>query len=135
VIDLLGVEARRRTVDLVLDISDGKHRIVGDPDQLQQLTLNLVRNALSATPKGGTVRVGIVGTTLSVRDTGPGITSDIQSRLFEPFFTTRASDGGTGLGLAVVRAIVNEHHATIDVRSEPGHGAEFVVSFPEVPGG
>lgn len=132
VIDLLAVEARRRTVDLVLDIGDGPHQIIGDPDQLQQVTLNLVRNALSATPKGGMVRVRIAGTTLSVRDTGSGIDGATQTRLFEPFFTTRALDGGTGLGLAVVRAIVNEHHATIDVRSEPGHGAEFVVSFPEV---
>lgn len=132
VIDMLGVEARRRTVDLVLEIGDGTHQIVGDPDQLQQVTLNLVRNALNATPKGGTVRVRIDGTILSVQDPGPGIDGNTQARLFEPFFTTRASDGGTGLGLAVVRAIVNEHHATIDVRSEPGHGAEFVVSFPEV---
>lgn len=132
VIDMLAVEARRRTVDLVLEIGEGKHQIIGDTDQLQQVTLNLVRNALNATPKGGTVRVRIDGTTLSVRDTGPGIDSETQKRLFEPFFTTRATEGGTGLGLAVVRAIANEHHATIDVRSEPGHGAEFVLTFPEV---
>lgn len=132
VIDMLGAEARRRTVDLALDIIGGNHQLVGDADQLQQVTLNLVRNALNVTPKGGTVHVRIDGTTLSVRDAGPGIDTATQGRLFEPFFTTRASDGGTGLGLAVVRAIVNEHHATIDVRSEPGHGAEFVVSFPPV---
>lgn len=132
VIDMLGLEARRRTVELVLDVTDGPHQIIGDPDQLQQVTLNLVRNALTATPKGGTVSVRVDGTKLSVRDTGPGIDADTQARLFEPFFTTRATEGGTGLGLAVVRAIANEHHASIDVHSEPGHGAEFVVSFPEV---
>jgi signal transduction histidine kinase len=52
----------------------------------------------------------------------------MQANLFEPFFTTRASEGGTGLGLAVVRAIVTEHGGTITVSS--GHGAEFIVSFP-----
>jgi signal transduction histidine kinase len=70
------------------------------------------------------------GVRLAVRDTGPGIDAETQARLFEPFFTTRASQGGTGLGLAVVRTIVNEHRAKIDVRSELGRGAEFVITFP-----
>jgi signal transduction histidine kinase len=67
---------------------------------------------------------------LVVRDTGPGIDRATQAQLFEPFFTTRATEGGTGLGLAVVRSIVEEHRARIDVISEPGSGAEFIVSFP-----
>ncbi|HEY6177465.1 MAG TPA: HAMP domain-containing sensor histidine kinase, partial [Kofleriaceae bacterium] len=74
-----------------------------------------------ADPEHGQVR-------LVVRDTGPGIPPEMQGRLFEPFFTTRAAEGGTGLGLAVVRAIVVEHGGTISARSEAG--AEFVVSFP-----
>jgi signal transduction histidine kinase len=134
VIDLLGNEARRRQIQLNLETCEGTHEIVGDLDQLQQVTLNLVRNALSATPAGGriTVRVDRANdlVRLTVRDTGPGIDRETQTRLFEPFFTTRASEGGTGLGLAVVRTIADEHHATIDVISEPGGGAEFVVSFP-----
>jgi signal transduction histidine kinase len=68
---------------------------------------------------------------IRVRDTGAGMDEAVQARLFEPFFTTRAAEGGTGLGLAVVKAIVEEHHATIDVISEPGAGAELVVTFPE----
>jgi signal transduction histidine kinase len=136
VIDLLAGEARRRGVSLALDVSEGSRRIVGDTDQLQQVTLNLVRNALHVTPSGGTVQVRIDHTDgrvrLIVKDSGPGIDSEAQTRLFEPFFTTRASSGGTGLGLAVVRSIANDHHARIDVRSQAGQGAEFVVSFPEV---
>lgn len=134
VIDLLAGEARRRKVTLELETDEHSHDIIGDVDQLQQVTLNLLRNALAATPAGGTitVRVDRVGESvrLVVRDTGPGIDRDTQARLFEPFFTTRAAEGGTGLGLAVVRSIADEHRAKIDVYSEPGSGAEFVVSFP-----
>jgi signal transduction histidine kinase len=138
VIDLLAGEARRRGLTLELETDAGSHEIVGDIDQLQQVTLNLVRNAMTATPAGGRVDVRVDrlvdrlgdAVRLVVRDTGPGIDRATQAQLFEPFFTTRASEGGTGLGLAVVRSIVEEHRARIDVISEPGSGAEFIVSFP-----
>lgn len=146
VIDLLAGEARRRGVELVMEVDERPHRIEGDRDQIQQVALNLIKNALAATPRGGTITVRIdhpagppgggphAGEVrLCVRDTGAGMAPEVQARLFEPFFTTRASEGGTGLGLAVVRAIADEHHARIEVRSEPGRGAEFVVSFPPLP--
>jgi signal transduction histidine kinase len=142
VLELLDGEARRRSVALELAVDDGDHTIDADEDQLQQIVLNLVRNALAATPAGGRITVRIERATeaatqaatersrvrLIVRDTGPGIPPEMQGRLFEPFFTTRASEGGTGLGLAVVRAIVTEHGGTITARSD--RGAEFIVSFP-----
>lgn len=134
VLELLDGEARRRGVALDLQLDGAEHVIDADEDQLQQIVLNLVRNALAATPRGGriTVRVESGGdpreVRLIVRDTGPGIPSEMQARLFEPFFTTRASEGGTGLGLAVVRAIVAEHGGTIAASSD--RGAEFIVSFP-----
>jgi signal transduction histidine kinase len=96
--------------------------------------LNLVRNALAATPSGGRITVRAeaqaapAAVRLIVRDTGPGIPPEMAARLFEPFFTTRASEGGTGLGLAVVRTIVAEHGGTITATSD--HGAELIVSFP-----
>ena len=132
VLELLSGEARRRGVALAFETDDGDHRIDADADQLQQVVLNLVKNALAARPTRVLVRIERVGelVRLIVRDTGTGITADMVPRLFEPFFTTRASEGGTGLGLAVVRAIALEHGATIAVESEPDHGAEFVVSFP-----
>ncbi len=134
VIDLLGGEARRRGVALAIEVDGEAHAIDGDRDQIQQVALNLIRNALASTPREGkvTVRVDRVheSVRLSVRDTGSGIDAETRARLFEPFFTTRASEGGTGLGLAVVRAIADEHKAKIDVYSEPSGGAEFVVSFP-----
>jgi signal transduction histidine kinase len=134
VLEMMEPEARRRGVRLELETTNDPCEIVGDVDQLQQVALNLVRNALTVTPRGGVVKVRVDRVRdvvrLSVKDTGCGIDRETQARLFEPFFTTRASDGGTGLGLAVVRAIVDEHHAKIDFVSEPGAGAEFTVSFP-----
>ena len=134
VIDLLGPEARRRDISLAIAAPARAYPIHADVDQMQQVALNLITNALAATPTGGTVTVAIdrVDKTiqLAVRDTGCGIPSDMQARLFEPFFTTRAAEGGSGLGLAIVRAIATEHHATIEVRSKPSLGSEFVIAFP-----
>jgi signal transduction histidine kinase len=134
VLELLDREARRRGVALELQLDEADHVIDADVDQLQQIVLNLVRNALAATPGGGRITVRIEtqreppGVRLIVRDTGPGIPPEMQANLFEPFFTTRAAEGGTGLGLAVVRSIVADHGGTITVRSD--HGAEFTMSFP-----
>jgi signal transduction histidine kinase len=138
VLELLDGEARRRGVAIETRFDDSDHVIDADADQLQQIVLNLAKNALAATPSGGriTVRVETADAAageprrvqLIVRDTGPGIPAELQAKLFEPFFTTRAAEGGTGLGLAVVRAIVAEHGGTIAASS--GSGAEFTVSFP-----
>jgi len=133
VLDLLAGEARRRGLTITLH-EERAPQIIGDVDQLQQVTLNLVRNALNATPPGGTITLRIAPrggfVELAVRDSGPGIEEPTRAQLFEPFFTTRALDGGTGLGLAVVRSIIDEHGASIEVVSAPGQGAEFVVRFP-----
>ena len=138
VLELLDGEARRRGVALDTRFDAADHVIDADEDQLQQIVLNLVKNALAATPSGGRITVRVeaqrasasepAAVRLVVRDTGPGIPPEMAARLFEPFFTTRASEGGTGLGLAVVRAIVAEHGGTITATSDGG--AEFVVSFP-----
>ena len=140
--ELLSQEALRKEVRLEFT-ADPSLEIEADPDQLQQVVLNLVTNALIATPPGGTVSVaweprhhtGADGdkhdtVRLVVEDTGHGIRPEIRERLFEPFFTTRTRDGGTGLGLAVVRAIVTEHHGDITVESEAGQGSRFLVELP-----
>lgn len=132
VLELLEGEARRRGVTLALERDAGRHVVDADADQLQQIVLNLVRNALAATPSGGRIAVRVeragAEVRLIVRDTGPGVPPELRTRLFEPFFTTRAAEGGTGLGLAVVRALVTEHGGTITASA--GAGAEFVVSLP-----
>jgi signal transduction histidine kinase len=144
VLDLLALEARRRGVTLHLEAPEALPEVEGDHDALQQVILNLVNNAMGATPAGGSVVVclgrgalpGVEGggdrpaLSLAVVDQGGGMPPEILERLFEPFFTTRAAQGGTGLGLAVARGIVNEHAGRITVSSEVGAGTEVLVLLP-----
>jgi len=106
--------------------------LVGNADQLKQVVLNLIVNAVQAMPSGGTLTVRTWQTDqnvfMSVEDSGVGITPEVQSRLFTPFFTTKAD--GTGLGLALSDQIVQEHGGRIAVESEPGQGATFTIAFP-----
>lgn len=108
--------------------------IWGDPNQIQQVLLNLFVNAFSAMPEGGTLAVKIAAwgkdsskASLSVTDTGHGIPQENLTRIFNPFFTTRP--GGSGLGLAIVHKIVEEHGAEIHVKSELGKGSTFKIVF------
>ena len=106
-----------------------------DRAKLRQAVFNLVKNAVEAAGPDGAVEVE-VGTaegnsTISVSDTGPGVSAEQKTRLFEPFFTTKAS--GTGLGLAVSRAILRVHGGDIDLRNAGATGAHFVLRLPEAP--
>lgn len=112
--------------------------IWGDPSQLRQVVMNLLINAAEAMgDRGGTVfvRTGVVESkslpsrlTLEVRDTGEGMTPEVQARIFDPFFTTKKA--GRGLGLAAIRGIVKSHKSSIEVESEPGKGSTFRILFP-----
>lgn len=140
VFDLLGYEARRRGVRLTVASEPELPRLYADPDQIQQVALNLVTNALNATPSGGEIAIRINRSTMGtpprsgirmvVEDSGSGIAAADQEHLFEPFFTTRSHEGGTGLGLAVVKAIVTEHGGEIHVASGPHAGSRFAVDLP-----
>jgi signal transduction histidine kinase len=104
--------------------------VSADPAQLRQLIWNLVRNAVQASAPGDTVSVQVKETpascvTLTVTDQGVGIDEDAKGRLFDPFFTTRSH--GTGIGLAVVKRIADEHEYHLDVQSEKGYGTAFTV--------
>ena len=110
----------------------------GDRIQLQQVVINLLLNAFDAMKERprieriATLRVRLQDSDLLVlvRDRGVGLTSDKLERIFMPFFTTKRSQGGTGLGLHVVFNIVNQTlGGTIKVASEPGHGTSFTIRF------
>lgn len=125
-------EAVSRNVAISLSV-DEKLSLRADPNQIKQVLLNLVVNAVHAMQDGGVLKilarpVGSQIVEIDVIDSGGGIDPAIKGRIFDPFFTTRSS--GSGLGLAVVKKIVNEHGAQIDVRSEPGHGSCFTLYWP-----
>jgi two-component system sensor histidine kinase HydH len=111
-----------------------------DPGQILQVILNLLLNAVDASPPGSSVVVRVEpaarggddawdgGTSVVVQDHGTGIADDVRDKLFDPFFTTKPE--GTGLGLAVSLQIVEEHGGTIQVENTPGGGATFRVELP-----
>jgi PAS domain S-box-containing protein len=122
-------------------LADGELFVHADETQLQQVLMNLCLNGRDAMPAGGTLRVrtalcptdGDPGewAVLTVEDEGQGMTEEVQAQIFEPFFSTK--EHGTGLGLAVVRQIVEGFGGRVEVRSEPGRGSRFTVWLPSSP--
>jgi two-component system sensor histidine kinase PilS (NtrC family) len=131
-VDMLRGDPLARDVRLEVDPGGAPLSVWLDPDQLQQVLLNLTRNALQATGPQGQVRVELRQAggevVLKVWNAGAPIPRADLARLFEPFFTTR--EGGTGLGLATAHSIVRAHGGDIRVRSEEGVGTEFAVILP-----
>lgn len=109
-----------------------------DSGQIEQVVLNLAVNARDAMPKGGNLTVSLEesddlvqgGYKLSFRDTGVGMSASEKSRIFEPFYSTKGTEGGTGLGLSVVYGVVRSHQGQILVESSPGGGTTFEVLLP-----
>ncbi len=106
----------------------------GDFGQLRQAVVNVALNACEAMSRGGKLTIATSAPNgaveLMISDTGPGIAPEHLPRIFDPFFTTK--EQGTGLGLSVVYGIVQKHHGTIEVRSQPGNGATFTIRLPAV---
>ena len=102
--------------------------------KLQQVFLNLFLNARDAMPTGGwlTIRtsVGELDAVIEIADTGGGIPAELISRIYDPFFTTKAPGQGTGLGLSVTYGVIQEHHGSIECESDPGHGTRFTLTLP-----
>ncbi len=134
-----------------LDLHLASHlgKISADPNQLEQVVMNLVMNARDAMPDGGTITISTAPVTvdevlaqklgmlrtgatvrLSISDTGAGIPREIQDRIYEPFFTTKTPDKGTGLGLAIVYSVIKRFGGGIACESEPGMGTRFHIYFP-----
>lgn len=140
----------RTTVDLLQHLAarNGvRIRVTTDPEpvfaavdvsQIQQLAMNLLVNAIHAQPRSGEVRTGVYtrrsngveAVCMFVEDDGTGMTPEVRERMFEPFFTTKDIGQGTGLGLAVVYGIVEEHAGVIEVDTSAGEGTRIAVSLP-----
>jgi PAS domain S-box-containing protein len=108
--------------------------VQADPDQMSQVFLNLLINAIHAMSAAGTLRITLQRTNSHVKatvaDTGHGIPGEDMPKIFTPFFTTKEAGEGTGLGLTVVHNIVQEHGGSITVESEPGRGTAFTITLP-----
>jgi signal transduction histidine kinase len=134
---LLAHLIHRRTDHFRVVLADGLPSLQGDAQQVEQIVVNLVINALEALPdrkRGVTVTTSRDGArrsvVLEVKDEGGGIPPEHLPRLGEPFFTTKQTSGGTGLGLAITSSLVRLHRGRLAFASEPGTGARVTVAFP-----
>jgi len=142
-LDLLEHQIQKQRLKVAKDFREDLPSAIGDPDQLQQVFLNLILNAIQSMPDGGELRIsatcertskeGLVNgrqeyVVVCVKDTGMGMEKEVLQNIFNPFFTTK--DAGTGLGLMVSQGIIQDHEGWIDVESEIGKGSIFRVYFP-----
>jgi two-component system, NtrC family, sensor kinase len=129
VLDFSQKELERARVRVERDLDPGQPRALADEGQLRQVFLNLLRNSREAMPAGGTLRIGSRAegdaVEVTIADSGVGIPKEVQSRLFEPFFSTKS--GGTGLGLALARQILEAHGGSIACTSTAAEGTTFVL--------
>jgi signal transduction histidine kinase len=153
-VELLEPLAQRRGVELKAEIAAGLPTILADSELLQHALMNLVTNALDATPSGGRVHLAatdVLGpeaetpdvrprvrrgvdpdpcVTITVTDTGGGIPPQRLERIFEPFFSTKETGRGTGLGLPIVEDIVHAHRGSVEIASQEGRGTSVVLRWP-----
>jgi len=131
--EFAAAHAEKHGISIECDTAGPRDHASCDPEQMYQVVLNLLVNALQVLPRGGRIRLRTVGlggemAGFEVADDGPGLPPDIRDRIFHPFVTGR--DGGTGLGLAFVDRVVKAHRGNVSVRSEPGRGTVFTVWLP-----
>jgi len=132
VADLLATDAERRGVRLTLAL-EPELAARGEESRLREVVMNLVLNALDASPRGAEVRVSVFKVSadlleLRVDDEGAGVSQDLRERIFQPFFTTKA--GGSGLGLAIVQSIVGQHGGAVRLETSEQGGASFRIRLP-----
>lgn len=135
-IDTVEPTLQEKNVELQLDLPDEITEISGDSDRLQQVFLNLINNALDAMPDGGKLKISTYKKDKKIcadfSDSGIGMSKETTGKIFQTLFTTKERGQGTGLGLVVVKQILQEHNAEIEVESEPDIGSKFTICFPEI---
>jgi signal transduction histidine kinase/ActR/RegA family two-component response regulator len=125
-------QAEGRPINLQVEVVD-KATVLGSRAQLRELMTNLIFNAVDALPTGGGIHLKVIAESghgiIEVADSGMGMSAEVQKHVFEPFFTTKG-EAGTGLGLAMVFRIVEQHGGHIEVRSVLAGGTTFIITFP-----
>jgi len=132
-IDLVRFDKNFKKIEVVTDVQNSRPVKI-DPDQMQQVFLNLLLNARDAMPDGGKLDISMKENDGRVRmvfaDTGTGIESEVKDKVFDPFFTTKGPTRGTGLGLSICYSIIKDHGGTIEVESEKDKGTKFIIILP-----
>jgi PAS domain S-box-containing protein len=138
-LELVQYQLRQRRIQVVQNLTPELPSLYADRQQLRQVFLNLLTNASDAMRQGGTLTLRAVpgalddgrrAVVIDLADTGVGIPPELLPRVAEPFFTTKPEGKGTGLGLAICRRIVQEHHGTMRIASEPGKGTTVSLALP-----
>jgi signal transduction histidine kinase len=148
-VELLHAVARKSNVNLLFDSKQSEATVLADEEQLKQVLINLIMNAIQAMPEGGNVTVVLscksgalpdgsdIEKTLDdfycveIRDQGVGMSAEQMERIFEPFYTTKEIGKGTGLGLSIAYGIIKDHDGWMDAAGEPGKGSSFRVFLPK----
>jgi len=145
VFKILGHQLMVHSIKVKLELDPQIPEIRAEHNRLEQIFINLVTNAIDsmdekAEKEGGSVEKNLCIKTytqkdvvvVEVSDTGLGMTDEVKRKIFEPFFTTKETGKGTGLGTSISFGIIKDYQGTIDIQSEPGQGAKFVIKFPKV---
>ena len=133
-VTILKGESQKKNIDLVLDLGSDLPPVYFDANKLLQVFLNLITNAIESCYDKGTIKIcskikSAEGVRIiwSVEDNGPGISDEDKEKIFQDFFTSKAS--GTGLGLSVCKMLIEEHNAKLSFTSTKGRGAKFIITF------
>ncbi len=136
IFDAIEPTLQESNIELIKDLQENLPNIMGDAERLQQVFLNLVKNALDAMPEGGKLEVSTSlereNVLIEFADNGVGMSEAVREHIFQPLFTTKERGRGTGLGLVVVKQIMQNHEAEIKVESELGKGTKFKLFFSPV---
>ena len=135
IFDAVEPTLQESNVELIKNLDVNLPDSLGDAEKLQQVFLNLVKNSLDAMPEGGKLEISTSAAhekvTVTFADNGVGMSEEVRKHIFQPLFTTKERGRGTGLGLVVVKQIMQNLGADITVASKPGEGTEFKLYFPE----
>lgn len=135
VLELMEYQIRSDNIQIASSLSEDLPSVTGDANQLKQVFLNIIVNARQAMPDGGVLTVTTRATEngsveVAIGDTGCGMGLEMTERIFEPFYTTKNEEGGSGIGLFLCRNIAKDHGGTLTVSSRPGEGATFILALP-----
>ncbi|MDQ7053735.1 MAG: PAS domain S-box protein, partial [candidate division KSB1 bacterium] len=133
VVEFIEPEASSRGIQIVSEYETNALELVFDAQQMRQVLMNILKNALEAMRRGGILTVRVQDSRkkvlIAISDTGDGIPEKLQDKIFQPFYTTK--DMGTGLGLAISQQVIQEHGGNIEFESEPGKGTTFYLHLPK----